>query len=504
MNTIESQIEQLLAYALQKEFITADDWTYCYNKIAAYLQITPTLSEPQPPKQVTNIGHLLDAITAWAVGQQLVKSTKPPYSDLFQTALMDIIVPRPGTVRQRFEQLYQQSPKTASDWYYQFSQDSDYIKTNQVAKNLHWQHQSPYGTILLTINLSKPEKDPKAIALAAQQKRSGYPTCLLCAENEGYAGNLSHPARQTHRIMPLTLAGEDWFMQYSPYVYYNEHTIIVKRVHEPMLVNHLTFERLFDYLDYMPHYFIGSNAGLPIVGGSMLAHDHYQGGHFKMPMVDAKVYRDYGDTIFDKVSLTWLNWPLTALRLRSKDRQAITAAAAKLNDFWQRYSDPAAMIIAKGDQQHNAITPIARMSGDYYEIDMVLRNNLTNDQYPDGIYHPHPEIHPVKKENIGLIEVLGCAILPGRLKQTLDQLIMGLEKQLPFAKLDDSAMGFESLYQQMLNQTDTSQSAEARVWQVIGDTFVKGLTHAGVIQTDATGDLTMQRLIDALKQYPSA
>ncbi len=499
MNNIYELTESLIGYALDNGFIYQDDIVYIKNRLADHLAIDASLIAKPKRNSTVNIGKLLASISAWAFQNGNLESLSNPYDDLFETALMSILVPLPSTVNRQFNSLYQKSPQQATDWYYNFSKSTDYIKTNRIANNVIWQHQTPYGNMTLAINLAKPEKDPKAIAAAAKMTQTGYPKCLLCAENVGFAGHLNHSARQTHRIINLKLANEDWFFQYSPYMYYDEHTIIVKHEHEPMLINRLTFQRLADFVDYLPHYFIGSNAGLPIVGGSMLAHDHYQGGNYDMPIVAAKSYMEFNKSIFPNVTVDWLNWPLTTLRLRSADKTALIDACETITNKWRLYDNIAYGLIAETSAPHHAITPIMRKIGDDYEIDMVLRSNLTSELYPDGIYHPHPEVHPVKKENIGLIEVMGYAVLPGRLKQTIADLAAGLSTQKQFADLPESCVGFADIYAQLLANYQVGSNAETAVKNTIGDTFILGLHHAGVIKNDQAGKAVMLDFLSTLR-----
>ncbi len=491
MKNIYKLTESLIAYALDNQFIYSDDIIYIKNRLADYLGIDGDLIAMPQAGASTNIGELLAEISNWAFQNGKLESLSNPYDDLFETALMSFLIPLPSAVNRQFKQHYQQSPRQATEWYYHFSKSTDYIKANRIANNIVWQNSTAYGDMMLTINLSKPEKDPKAIAAAAKLEQTNYPKCFLCAENVGFAGHLNHPARQTHRIIDITLAGEDWFFQYSPYMYYDEHTIVVKYKHEPMLINRQTYQRLADFVDYLPHYFIGSNAGLPIVGGSMLTHDHYQGGNYEMPIVKAKSYMEFNKSIFPNVTVSWLNWPLTTLRLCSTAKTALIDACEKITDEWRKFSDEAYGLIAETDRPHHAITPIMRKVDDCYEIDMVLRSNLTSEQYPDGVYHPHPEVHPVKKENIGLIEVMGYAVLPGRLKQTIADLAIGLREQKTFADLPDSCAGFADIYAQLLANYQRGSDAEAAVKSIIGDTFLLGLHHAGVIKNDEAGKAVM-------------
>lgn len=345
------------------------------------------------------------------------------YRDLFDTKLMNCLLPRPAQVQAVFWEKYAISPEKATDYYYKFSQDSDYIRRYRVAKDLKWKVDSPYGEIDITINLSKPEKDPKAIAAARNAAASSYPKCQLCMENEGYAGRVNHPARENHRIIPITINQSNWGFQYSPYVYYNEHCIVFNGEHVPMKIDRAAFTKLFDFIKLFPHYFLGSNADLPIVGGSILSHDHFQGGHYTFAMAKAKIELPVTIPGYEDVEAGIVKWPLSVLRIRSKDTSRLIDLAEHVLNCWRSYTDEDAFIYAETNgEPHNTITPIARKNGDTYELDLTLRNNITTDEHPLGVYHPHAQYHHIKKENIGLIEVMGLAVLPSRLKEELELL----------------------------------------------------------------------------------
>lgn len=345
------------------------------------------------------------------------------YRDLFDTKLMNCLLPRPAQVQAAFWEKYAISPEKATDYYYKFSQDSDYIRRYRVAKDLKWKVDSPYGEIDITINLSKPEKDPKAIAAARNAAASSYPKCQLCMENEGYAGRANHPARENHRIIPITINQSNWGFQYSPYVYYNEHCIVFNGEHVPMKIDRAAFTKLFDFIKLFPHYFLGSNADLPIVGGSILSHDHFQGGHYTFAMAKAKIELPVTIPGYEDVEAGIVKWPLSVLRIRSKDTSRLIDLAEHVLNCWRSYTDENAFIYAETNgEPHNTITPIARKNGDTYELDLTLRNNITTDEHPLGVYHPHAQYHHIKKENIGLIEVMGLAVLPSRLKEELELL----------------------------------------------------------------------------------
>ena len=364
------------------------------------------------------LGELLDEACSRGIIENSVV-----YRDLFDTKMMNCLMPRPAQVQETFWKKYEESPEAATDYYYKLSQDSDYIRRYRVKKDWKWTVDSPYGEIDITINLSKPEKDPKAIAAAKNAKASSYPKCLLCVENEGYAGRVNHPARENHRIMPITVNDSAWGFQYSPYVYYNEHCIVFNGKHTPMKIEKETFMKLFDFVKLFPHYFLGSNADLPIVGGSILSHDHFQGGHYTFAMAKAPIEKHFEVKGFEDVESGIVKWPLSVIRLRSKDEKRLIELGTHILDAWRGYTDEEAFVFAETDgEPHNTITPIARKVGEIYELDLTLRNNITTEEHPLGLYHPHAEYHNIKKENIGLIEVMGLAVLPSRLKQELETL----------------------------------------------------------------------------------
>lgn len=360
----------------------------------------------------------------------MLASPNPPFSDLFDTALMDLLMPRPSEVNREFLKRYQSSPKEATNYYYKLSQDSHYIRMDRVSKNMHWKVPSAYGDIDITVNLSKPEKDPKAIALGQHQLATGYPKCLLCYENVGYQGHVNHPARHNHRVIPLTLQGESWYLQYSPYVYFNEHSIVFKGAHDPMRISEMTYKRLLDFVDWMPHYFIGSNADLPIVGGSMLSHDHYQSGNAVFPMETASREENFKLEKYKNIDIAWLNWPLSVLRISGENKESLIACATEITDKWRGYSDERLEILAfSADTPHNTVTPIARRHQDTYEIDLVLRNNRMSEAHPDGIFHPHVFVHPVKKKH-RLNRSNGTSSSAKSIKRSNDYIDQGTRRQL--------------------------------------------------------------------------
>lgn len=422
------------------------------------------------------------------------------YRDLFDTKLMNCITPRPSQVRDTFWQKYNISPKEATNYYYEFSQNTNYIRRERIAKDMKWVVPSRYGDIDITINLSKPEKDPKAIAAAKNAVTSSYPKCLLCMENEGYAGTVTHPARHNHRIIPLNICGMQWGFQYSPYVYYNEHCIVFNGQHTPMKIEKKTFEKLFDFVKLFPHYFLGSNADLPIVGGSILSHDHFQGGNYTFAMAKADTVKDFKVKGYDNVRCGILNWPLSVIRLKSEKSEDIVELADHILKTWQTYTDEDAFIYAKTDgEMHNTITPIARFVNGFYELDLALRNNITTKEHPLGVYHPHSKLHHIKKENIGLIEVLGLAILPARLKQEMELLaeyIISGKSIRENEILEKHADWVEEFLPQYTNISDDNIMDILK--EEIGRVFVQVLEDAGVYKCTPEGLDAFMRFINML------
>lgn len=412
-------IKKLVTYGIQNGLLPESERIYTTNLLLDIFG-EEQYKDSDIDSSKINLPEILSMLTDEAVRRNLIPDS-PTYRDLFDTKLMNCLLPRPSQIQNTFWDIYSNSKEAATDYYYKFSQDSNYIRRDRISRDRKWKIDSPYGKIDITINLSKPEKDPKAIAAAGKCHSEKYPKCQLCMENEGYAGRPDHPARQNHRIIPITLQGEKWGFQYSPYVYYNEHCIVFNGQHVPMKINQTTFEKLFDFLDLFPHYFLGSNADLPIVGGSILSHDHFQGGHYTFAMENAPIEKILHFKGFENVEAGIVHWPLSVIRLRSTDRKCLTDLATHILNFWRGYTDSSTMVFAEtNNEAHNTITPIARMKGDAYELDLALRNNLTTEEYPLGLYHPHPEYHHIKKENIGLIEVMGLAVLPARLAKEME------------------------------------------------------------------------------------
>ena len=420
--TFDENVKRLVQYGIESGLVPEEERIYTTNQLLELFE-EEEYTEPEMEFKDVDLEEVLEELLDYAVEKGVLKENSVVYRDLFDTKIMNCLVPRPAQVIGTFKELYKESPVKATDYYYKLSQDTNYIRRYRIKKDIRWKVPSSYGDIDISINLSKPEKDPKAIAAAKLAKQSGYPKCLLCRQNEGYAGRVNHPARQNHRIIPITVNGTQWGFQYSPYVYYNEHCIVFNGEHIPMKIEKATFVKLFDFIKLFPHYFLGSNADLPIVGGSILSHDHYQGGNYQFAMAKAPIEKHVEIPGYEDVEAGIVKWPLSVLRIRCKDEKRLIDLADHVLTAWRGYTDADANIFAETDgEPHNTITPIARKVGDMFELDLALRNNLTTDEYPLGVYHPHAEKHNIKKENIGLIEVMGLAILPARLKTELQDL----------------------------------------------------------------------------------
>ena len=488
-------IAQLISYALEKRLIQPEDRMWTVNTLLEALALDGcALPEELPP--AGELSAALEALLDDAAERGVLKENTVTYRDLLDTRLMGILTPRPSQVIGQFRSLYRQAPEKATDWYYQFSQDTNYIRRDRIARDVQWKVETEYGQLDITINLSKPEKDPKAIAAARNLPASAYPRCQLCAENEGYAGRVNHPARQNHRIIPITINGSPWYLQYSPYVYYNEHCICLNREHTPMKIDRACFGKLLDFVRQFPHYFVGSNADLPIVGGSILAHDHFQGGRYTFAMERATVETPFTFPGYEDVCAGIVKWPMSVVRLTCADPERLIDLADKILLSWRSYTDREAMILAEtGGEPHNTITPIARRRGEAYELDLVLRNNLTTPEHPLGLYHPHAELHHIKKENIGLIEVMGLAVLPARLKAELaavaDKLVSGedLRDDPLTASHADWAEEFRNRY------ALTAGNALDVVYHEVGLVFAKVLEHAGVYARTPEGQEAFLRFL---------
>ena len=499
MSDINKSIRELVNYGLHTGLVVPEDAVYTINRILEILKLDE-YQEPENACPVPDLESTLGSIMDWAYENGVLEENTVAYRDLFDTKLMGALVPAPSMVIAKFGELYRQSPQKATDFYYKFSRDTDYIRRYRIAKDMKWTAETEYGTLDVTINLSKPEKDPKAIAAAKNAKQSAYPKCLLCRENEGYAGRLNHPARQSHRIMPLTIEGEKWGFQYSPYVYYNEHCIVFNSKHTPMKIERATFGKLLDFVTQFPHYFVGSNADLPIVGGSILSHDHFQGGHYTFAMAKAPIEKELQFEGFSDVKAGIVKWPMSVIRISGPDKERLIELADKILLTWRGYTDEDAFIYAETDgEPHNTITPIARRRGDDFELDLVLRNNITTGEHPLGVYHPHAKLHHIKKENIGLIEVMGLAVLPARLKDEMaelaDALVNGTDLRATetLASHAEWAEGFLPKYDKI-----TKDNVMDILHEEIGLVFNEVLQDAGVYKCTPEGRKAFERFIAAV------
>lgn len=508
---IQERILELTEYGLVTGLIEPQDKRFTINRLlelfhideledevtAAYEKRTPMTQESAEEALPQILAEMLD----YAAEQMLIPDNTITYRDLFDTKIMSMLVPRPSEVVRRFYDLYEkESPQAATDYFYKLSRDTDYIRRYRVKKDLKWTADTEFGTLDITINLSKPEKDPKAIAAAKLAKQSGYPKCLLCKENEGYAGRINHPARQNHRIIPVTINQSDWFFQYSPYVYYNEHCIVFNANHTPMKIERATFGKMLDFVQQFPHYFVGSNADLPIVGGSILSHDHFQGGHYEFAMAKAPVEREITFKGYEDVKAGIVKWPMSVIRISGPDKERLIELADKILLTWRGYTDEDAFIYAETDgEPHNTITPIARRRGDDFELDLVLRNNITTGEHPLGVYHPHAKLHHIKKENIGLIEVMGLAVLPARLKDEMaelaDALVNGTDLRATetLASHAEWAEGFLPKYDKI-----TKDNVMDILHEEIGLVFNEVLQDAGVYKCTPEGRKAFERFIAAV------
>lgn len=500
--SIFQDIERMIQYGLNKKMIAVWDVDYARNRMFHLFHLegaTPAiLAEEKAPKTPVLI---LERMLDYAVNKGIIEEDTLTDRDLFDAKIMDILLPRPSEVNRDFYYKFEkEGPEAATEYFYQLSQDAHYIRTDRIAKNKHWYSRTDYGNLEITINLSKPEKDPKAIAAAKTKKDESYPDCLLCKENVGYAGRLDHPARDNHRIIPFDLEGEHWFLQYSPYVYYNEHAIVLSRHHRPMKISKEGFDRLLDFTDQMPHYFVGSNADLPIVGGSILSHDHFQAGHHEFPMAKAPIGEDFEIPKYKDVKVGVVRWPMSVIRLRGEDRHRISQLAEVILDAWRNYTDEQAGIFAEtnGDP-HNTVTPIARYREGKFELDLVLRNNRTSEEHPMGIFHPHEEVHHIKKENIGLIEVMGLAVLPGRLVDEMEQLNRYIfSGKWEEARQDERVAKHVPWAQQVDWDISSERAVAEQMKEEVGKRFQAVLEHAGVFKRNAEGQEAFHRFMKQL------
>ena len=492
---IFARINELLDYAEKNGLIEKEDRTYSRNLLIDALHLDGF--EEAPADQNAEIEDILRDILDYAYENGIIPDNGVTQRDLFDARIMGLLTPRPSEVIGKFKKLYAEDPVKATDWYYAFSCATDYIRTYRVKKDLRWKAPSVYGDIDITINLSKPEKDPKAIAAAKALPQSGYPKCALCAENEGYAGNLRSAARENHRIIPMTLADEAWFLQYSPYVYYNEHCIVLSADHIPMKIETNTFARLLDFVGQYPHYFVGSNADLPIVGGSILSHDHMQGGNYTFAMAKAPIFQSICFKGYDDVDAGLVEWPMSVIRLRSTNKASLVDLADKILGAWRGYTDADAFVFAETDgEPHNTITPIARMRDGKYELDLVLRNNITTEEHPLGVYHPHADVHHIKKENIGLIEVMGLAVLPARLRDEIDLMCEYNAEGRDFVENSDIEK-HKDWYESIKDKyTFTKENTEGILKEEIGAVFQRVLEDAGVYKRTPDGEAAFLKFIE--------
>ncbi len=474
-----------------------EDRVYCQNLILDVLHLDAM--EEGSADDSAELYEILKVMLDYACKKGLIEDSVT-YRDLFDTRIMNCMMPRPSEVIKKFNSLYAENPEKATEYYYELSRKSDYIRTYRVRNDMKWLAPTPYGDMDITINLSKPEKDPKAIAAAAKMKAASYPKCMLCKENEGYAGRVNHPARENHRIIPLTVDGGDWFIQYSPYVYYNEHCIVFNGEHTPMKIDRSAFRKLFDIVKYLPHYFVGSNADLPIVGGSILSHEHFQGGHYEFAMAKAPVEEEITFDGYEDVSAGIVKWPMTVIRLSGEDTDRIVDLADRILTVWRDYTDEDAFIFAETDgTPHNTITPIARKRDGKYELDLVLRNNITTQQYPDGVYHPHPEHHHIKKENIGLIEVMGLAVLPARLKTEMENLAKAIVAGADIRA--DEVLAKHADWVDMLKAKYdiNAENVDDIIRKEIGIVYSEILEQCGVFSRDENGRAQLRKFTESVK-----
>ena len=494
---MKAYLDALVNYAVDRGLIEQEDKTYAFNRLLEQMELD-SVDEEEPIS--ASLNEILDVLCDDACRRGLIDNNIVS-RDLFDTKLMGVLTPFPHEVRQKFSALYAESPEKATDWYYRFSQDTNYIRRDRIEKDRKWTYDCEYGSLDITINLSKPEKDPRAIAAARNAPQTDYPKCQLCSENEGYAGRLNHPARQNHRLITVTIADSPWYLQYSPYVYYNEHCIVLNSRHTPMKIDRACFCKLFDFVKQFPHYFVGSNADLPIVGGSILSHDHFQGGNYEFAMAKAPVETSLVFSGFSDVKAGIVRWPMSVIRLSCPDSQRIIQLADKILSAWRAYSDPSVSVYAETEgTPHNTITPIARKRGENFELDLVLRNNLTTEEHPLGLFHPHAKLHHIKKENIGLIEVMGLAILPSRLKAELAGLKQAILDQADIRADEALAVHGEWVDELREKYRFTPENTEDILCREVGAVFRQVLEDAGVFKRDSIGQNAFLRFIESVNK----
>ncbi len=494
--SVFADINALVSYAEERGLISPLDKTYIRNRLIDVLKISGFKNEESSKKSLEEI---LTSLCEYAADKEIIERSTTEF-DLFDTRIMGELTQRPGEVISRFCELYLESPERATQWYYNFSQDTDYIRRYRIARDMNWKVKTEYGELDITINLAKPEKDPHTIAKAKEIGQAVYPRCALCAESEGYAGRTDFPARQNHRIIPIEICGEYWGLQYSPYVYYNEHCIVFNRTHVPMKIDKEIFSKLVSFIDLFPHYFIGSNADLPIVGGSILSHEHFQGGRYTFAMERAPIEKEYTIKGYEDITVGRVKWPMSVIRICGKDKARVCSLAERILATWLEYTDENAYIFAYTDNTpHNTITPIARRRGEVYELDLVLRNNITTEEHPLGRYHPHEELHHIKRENIGLIEAMGLAVLPSRLKEELHLLCEYAENGSSFFECEQIKK--HAIWAaRVIKNKKPDESFEDLFKREIGKAFEECLKCAGVFARDNKGNAAFDRFIKEVQQ----
>ena len=494
---INKLINELMEYGIESHLVDTADKVYVTNSLLELFGLMEFTEETVETKRA--LCEILEDMMAYAFENGIMVEDTITAKDLFDTKIMGLLTPAPSIVRKNFMELQKTSSKMATDYYYQFSQRTNYIRTDRIAKDEKWITETEYGPIDITINLSKPEKDPRDIAKAGQAKKSGYPSCLLCMENEGYAGHFSHPARQNHRIIPIQLDGEDYFLQYSPYVYYNEHCIIFNKQHTPMKIDGAVFKKILDFVKQFPHYTVGSNADLPIVGGSILSHDHFQGGEYEFAMAKAPYETEISLKKFPDVHAGTVKWPMSVIRLQGHNTESLVGAADCILSCWREYTDEKAFIFSETQGvSHNTITPIARKRENLFELDLVLRNNITTEEFPLGVYHPHPEYHHIKKENIGLIEVMGLAVLPARLQMEMTELERRILQNEDLRESDLTKIHADWAEKWLPNYEITEENLHAIVQKEIGFVFAKVLGCAGVYKRTPEGQAAFKKFLECI------
>ena len=504
--SLEIKINTLIHEVMTKLSLNKRDFIYYKNKVSYLCGLEP--ADNNTTELSKSIPELLDDIINLLVAEQKIEDIFD-FKEILSAQIMDTFIPVPSVIETQFYQQYNRSPIAATDYFFNLSTVSNYIQSERIKNNIHYKTPTAYGDLDITINLSKPEKDPEEIKklkkLEAAQQSKHYPKCMLCVENEGYAGRINYPARSNHRIVELNLNQEPWYFQYSPYAYYNEHAIILNKEHSPMIINKNTFIRLIEFVEQFPHYFIGSNADLPIVGGSILTHDHYQGGRHVFPMEKAKIEKYYESDKFKNVEIGTVKWPMTVIRLKSEDKKALVDVAMEIFEAWKVYSDEANDILAfTGETPHNTVTPIARRNNGAFELDIVLRNNRTSEEHPDGIFHPHKELHHIKKENIGLIEVMGLAVLPGRLEKELEKIAEIISGEVSYDRevaLEDNDLNKHiDWIEEMLNKNSDMNLEDARnfVKEEVGIIFSKVLEDSGVFKRNKKGQAALEKFITSV------